>query len=49
MLRKAEEHLANQRAHEAETLSKLEAARYKRQQEKLRHEEEEASHLILSL
>ncbi|KAF5322225.1 hypothetical protein D9619_001333 [Psilocybe cf. subviscida] len=41
MLRKAEEHLANQRAHEAETLSKQEAARYKRQQEKLRQEEEE--------
>ncbi|KAH9484994.1 Tetratricopeptide repeat protein 1 [Psilocybe cubensis] len=38
MLRKAEEHLKNQRQHEMETRSKIEAARQRRQEEKERQD-----------
>lgn len=38
MLRKAEDHLAAQKQHEADTQARLEAARRKRQEEKQRHE-----------
>jgi len=38
MLRRADEHLATQRQHEAELLAKLEAARRKRNEEKERQE-----------
>ncbi|PPQ83611.1 hypothetical protein CVT25_006296 [Psilocybe cyanescens] len=38
LLRKAEEHLKNQRQYEAETQSRLEAARQRRQEEKERHD-----------
>jgi len=38
MLRKAEEHLANQRKYEAETLARLESARQRRREDKERQE-----------
>ena len=43
MLRKAEEHLTNQRQHEAENMARLEAARRKRQEERDRQEALEVS------
>lgn len=43
MLRKAEEHLAAQRQHEAEAQARLEAARRKRQEEKEKQEAAEVS------
>lgn len=43
LLRKAEEHLANQRQFEAETQSRLDAARQRRQEEKERTEALEVS------
>lgn len=48
LLRKAEEHLKNQRQYEAETQSRLEAARQRRQEEKERHDALEVSHHLYS-
>ncbi|KAF8895729.1 RNA polymerase II-associated protein [Gymnopilus junonius] len=45
LLRKAEEHLANQRQFEAETQSKIEAARQKRQEERKRQDALERARL----
>ena len=46
MLRKAEEHLANQRQHEAETQARLEAARKRRKEDKERQEAIEVRNLL---
>ena len=43
MLRKAEEHLANQRQYEADNQARLETARRKRQEERERQEALEVS------
>lgn len=45
MLRKADEHLASQRQHEAEQLARIEAGRRKREDERKRQEEAEASQI----
>lgn len=49
MLRKAEDHLAVQRRHEADTVARLETARRKRQEERERQEAVEVSYSHVEL
>ncbi len=49
MLRKAEEHLANQRRYEAETQARLELARQRRREDKERQEAIEVRSCLLSI